>query len=77
MEPTELLIKISRFVTSRAIGKIRTNGSDEATHWYCAACNARLPMSPLKLDKEKDNIPHKPDCVYLQARAVLLLVTEK
>lgn len=34
-------------------------------------------MSVLALDKEKENINHKEDCIYLQAKAVMLLQPEK
>lgn len=77
MSTPDLLVAFSKFIIKRAIGKVRINDDSRATEWYCSACKARAEMSVLALDKEKENINHKEDCIYLQAKAVMLLQPEK
>lgn len=77
MEPGDLLIAMSRYIVKRGIGKIRRPLDAQADQWYCSCCNARLNMSSLELDQEKDNINHNEGCIYLQAKAVIGLLPKE
>ncbi len=76
MDSSELIVTFAQYIVKRAVGRIRSGKVDNDNNihrWYCSCCQAKLKMTPLALEEEKENIPHKPDCIYLQAKAVMLI----
>ncbi len=72
MDSSELIVSFAQYIVKSGIGKIRAPDRS-GDRWYCSCCKVKLKINPLALEEEKENIPHKPDCIYLQAKAVMLI----
>lgn len=64
----DLIFQLARYVEKRAIGLIKSKSSPLERH-YCDCCKAKLETHL----GNREDLEHKPDCLYLQAKAILLL----
>lgn len=65
---SDLIFQLARYVEKRAIGIITSKNNPVRRH-YCDCCKAKLPEH----SGSREDLKHKPDCLYLQVKAILLL----
>ncbi len=63
----DLIFQLARYTVKRAIGRLNLTSGDR--QHYCDCCKAKVGYDAYTIE----DLKHKPDCLYLQAKAILLL----
>lgn len=71
----DLIFQFARFIISKSIANLRNVERPFGETKICSCCNKKYDSGSYA--KNPSGFPHKEDCLYKKAQAVLLLAPEK
>lgn len=72
MDDPDYIVEFAKYIVRTAIGQVERSLMGHAV-WYCACCQQRVINPNEILFSDSKKIEHKPDCLYLKAKTILLI----